>query len=140
MLGAQGVWMGTRFVASPEWGGGAWEQEAILAATADDTVQTSVFDRLFDRPFPAGIDDRMVRNPFITHWQGNMAEVDPGNHALQEQVRHAEAQGDLTVAGVSAGVSAGLIASANPAADIVHAIVRDAEDLLRQRPRQLLGS
>ena len=41
---------------------------------------------------------------------------------------------------VSAGVSSGLISSTHPAADIVHTIVRDAEDLLRQRPRQLLGA
>ncbi|MFT4040228.1 MAG: nitronate monooxygenase [Thermomicrobiales bacterium] len=139
MLGAQGVWMGTRFVASPEWGGGGWEQRAVLAATADDTVQTSVFDRLFDRPFPAGIDDRMVRNAFITAWQGNTMEITPDNTALQEVVRRAEAQGDLSVAGVSAGVSAGLISGMQPAADIVHAIAREAEDLLRQRPGQVLG-
>lgn len=140
MLGAQGVWLGTRFVATPEWGGAAWEQEAVLAATADDTVQTSIYDRLFDRPFPAGIDDRMVRNAFITQWQGNTAEVDSRNHTLQEQVRLAGERGDLSVAGVSAGVSSGLISSTHPAADIVHTIVRDAEDLLRQRPRQLLNS
>ena len=140
LLGAQGVWLGTRFVATPEWGGAAWEQDAVLAATSDDTVQTNIYDRLFDRPFPAGIDDRMVRNPFITQWQGNVAAVDSSNRTLQAQVRRAEAQGDTSVAGVSAGVSSGLINAVQPAADIVHAIVREAEDLLRQRPRQLLGS
>jgi nitronate monooxygenase len=139
MLGAQGVWMGTRFVASPEWGGASWEQEVVLGASSDDTVQTSIYDRLFDRPFPQGIDDRMVRNAFIMRWQGNTVEVDPGNQTLQEQVRSAEVQGDVTVAGVSAGVSSGLITALQPAADIVHAIVLEAEDLLRQRPRQVLS-
>lgn len=138
MLGAQGVWMGTRFVASPEWGGHPWEQQAVLSATADDTIQTSVYDRLFARPFPEGIDDRMVRNAFIARWQENTTDVGPENLALQEAVRLAEERGDITVAGISAGVSAGLVATMQPAADIVHAIVRDAEDLLRQRPRQLL--
>ncbi|MFN8663129.1 MAG: nitronate monooxygenase [Thermomicrobiales bacterium] len=138
--GGTGVWMGTRFVASAEWGGPGWEQQAVLSATSDDTVQTSVYDRLFDRPFPPGIDDRMVRNPFITYWQRNVAEVNSGDHALQEQVRQAEAAQDISVAGVSAGVSSGLITTSQPAADIIHAIVRDAEDLLRQRPRQLLGT
>jgi nitronate monooxygenase len=140
MLGAQGVWMGTRFVASPEWGGANWERAAVLSATTDDTVQTSVYDRLFDRPFPAGIDDRMVRNPFISYWQAHLEEVTPGDHALQEQVRQAEAQGDLTVAGVSAGVSSGLISAMQPAADIVHAIIRDAEDLLRRHAREVRSS
>ncbi|HNU88768.1 MAG TPA: aquaporin, partial [Ferruginibacter sp.] len=68
MLGAQGVWMGTRFVASPEWGGQAWKQQAILAATSDDTIQTSVYDRLLDRPFPPEINDRVVRNAFNAQW------------------------------------------------------------------------
>ena len=75
MLGAQGVWMGTRFVASPAWGGADWEQQAVLAAPSDDTVQTNVFERLFDRPFPVGIADRMVRNPFIPQWPGPTSTV-----------------------------------------------------------------
>ena len=131
MLGAQGAWLGTRFVASSEWGGQAWKQQAILAATTDDTVQTSLYDRLLDRPFPEGIRDRVVRNAFITQWQGNTREVDSSNHTLQEQVRRAGERGDTTIAGVSAGVSAGLITTAHPAADIVHTIVREAEALLR---------
>ena len=137
MLGAQGVWMGTRFVATPEWGGAAWEQDAVLAATSDDTVQTSVYDRLLARPFPVGINDRVVRNAFVTQWGDDM-QADPSNAQVLEQLLVARERGDTSVAGVSAGVSSGLIAAMQPAADIVHAIVRDAEDLLRQRPRQLL--
>jgi nitronate monooxygenase len=140
MLGAQGVWMGTRFVASPEWAGQSWKQEAVLAATADDTIQTSVYDRLLERPFPVGISDRVVRNAFNAQWQGDAEAVNPGNQALLEQLLRARERGDTAVAGVSAGVSSGLITAMQPAADIVHAIVRDAEDLLRQRPRQLLTS
>lgn len=140
VLGAQGVWMGTRFVVSPEWGGGAWEQQVVLGATSDDTVQTNVYDRLFDRPFPRGIDDRMVCNAFITQWHGNTVDVDSSNRILQEQVRRGEEQSDPSIVGVSAGVSSGLITSMHPAADIVHTVVRDAEDLLRQRPRQVLTS
>lgn len=32
MVCAAGAWMGTRFVASRDWGGGPWEQRAVLAA------------------------------------------------------------------------------------------------------------
>jgi nitronate monooxygenase len=138
MLGAQGVWMGTRFVASPEWGGQSWKQQAILAATSDDTVQTNIYDRLLERPFPEGIRDRVVRNPFVTQW-GDAPEADASNAELLEQLHRARERGDTSVAGISAGVSSGLIATMEPAADIVHAIVRDAENLLRQRPRELVG-
>lgn len=52
MLGAQGIWMGTRFVTSREWGGPGWEQAAVLAATSDDTIQTRLYDIIAERPFP----------------------------------------------------------------------------------------
>ncbi|MCA9877460.1 MAG: nitronate monooxygenase [Thermomicrobiales bacterium] len=139
LLGAQGVWMGTRFLATPEWGGQVWKQHAVLAATADDTLQTSVYDRLLERPFPEGINDRVVRNAFNAQWQAKLAEVHPGNQPLLEQLLRARERGDTSIAGVSAGVSSGLIIAIEPAADIVHTIVRDAEDLLRRRPGQLLG-
>ena len=137
MLGAQGAWLGTRFVASSEWGGQAWKQQAILAATTDDTVQTSLYDRLLDRPFPEGIRDRVVRNAFVAEW-GDAPEANPGNAQVLEQLLRARERGDTTIAGVSAGVSSGLITAMQPAADIVHTIVRDAEDLLRRCPPQLL--
>jgi NAD(P)H-dependent flavin oxidoreductase YrpB (nitropropane dioxygenase family) len=58
----------------------------------------------------------------------SMAEIAAGNE-----------RADLAVAGVSAGVGAGQITSAQPAGEIVRAIVQEAEELLRQRPRLLLG-
>lgn len=74
-----------------------WEQVAVLAATADDTIRTSVYDAAFAAPFPEGIADRMLRNGFIATWQGREDEVrhsrrgDPHRRA----VRRAEA-GQLT--------------------------------------------
>jgi len=130
LLGAQGAWMGTRFVTSHEWGGPAWEQAAVLAATSDDTVQ---------RPFPADTPDRVLRNAFIDHWTGRESEIPAHREALQAGVAAGHARADLAVAGVSAGVAAGLIASARPAGEIVRAIAQEAEDLLRERPRMLLG-
>src|SRR3954470_15040892 len=55
LLGAAGAWLGTRFVASHEWGGQPWEQAAVVAATADDTVRTSVYDQIRAATFPDGI-------------------------------------------------------------------------------------
>lgn len=139
LLGAQGAWMGTRFVASREWGGPAWEQQAVLAATSDDTVQTRVYDLIAERPFPAANPDRMLRNPFIDRWNGREAEIPAHRQELQAEVDAGHERADLAVAGVSAGVSAGLIGSAQPAGDIVRALVEEAETLLRDRPASLLG-
>ncbi len=139
LLGAQGAWMGTRFVTSHEWGGASWEQAAVLAATSDDTVQTRVHDLIGERPFPADNPDRMLRNAFIDRWHGRESEILAHREALQAEVAAGHERADLAVAGVSAGVSAGLIAAARPAGEIVRGIVREAENLLRERPQMLLG-
>lgn len=138
LLGAQGAWMGTRFVTSHEWGGPAWEQQAVLAATSDDTVQTRLYDLIGERPFPAENPDRMLRNAFIDRWSGRESDIPTHREALQAEIAAGEARADLAVAGVSAGVGAGLITSALPAAEIVRSIVQEAEILLRERPRMLL--
>lgn len=139
LLGAQGVWMGTRFVTSDEWGGNPWEQAAVLAATADDTVQTRLYDLIFERPFPADNPDRVLRNAFVARWHHLAAEVATHRDALQAEITEAESRGDIAIAGISAGVSAGLIATSQPAGAIVHGIIDDAEDLLRRRLQELLG-
>jgi nitronate monooxygenase len=139
LLGAQGAWMGTRFVTSHEWGGPSWEREAVLAATSDDTVQTRLYDLIGERPFPADNPDRVLRNAFIDRWTGRESEIPAHREALQAEVAGGNERADLEVAGVSAGVSAGLITSVRPAGEIVQDIVREAEHLLRERPQMLLG-
>jgi nitronate monooxygenase len=131
--------MGTRFVTSHEWGGASWEQGAVLAATSDDTVQTRLYDLIGERPFPAENPDRVLRNAFIDRWTGRESEIPAHREALQAEVEAGHERADLAVAGVSAGVSAGLITAARPAGEIVRSIVQEAEDLLRKRPRMLLG-
>lgn len=139
LLGAQGAWMGTRFVASKEWGGPAWEQQAVLAATSDDTVQTRLYDIIGERPFPKENPDRMLRNAFIERWSGREDEIPAHREELKAEIAAADERADLAVAGVSAGVVSSLITSALPAGEIVRSIVQEAEDLLRTRPGQLLG-
>jgi nitronate monooxygenase len=130
--------MGTRFVTSHEWGGPSWEQDAVLAATSDDTVQTRLYDLIGERPFPAENPDRMLRNAFIDRWSGRESEIPANREALQAEIAAGHQRTDLAVAGISAGVGAGLITAAMPAGDIVRGIVQEATDLLRERPRMLL--
>src|SRR2546423_25573 len=109
MLGAAGVWIGTRFVASREWGGSAWARESVVAAGTDDTVLTRAYDLATEAPFPADITHRVVRNEFTDAWHGRDAEVIACRAELQEQLQVAEAAGDTRIAGVSAGNAAGLV-------------------------------
>jgi nitronate monooxygenase len=100
-------------------------------------VQTRLYDLIGERPFPAENPDRVLRNAFIDRWRGREAEIPAHRKELQTEVDAGQA--DPTVAGVSAGVVAGLIGSARPAGEIVREIVLEAETLLRERPRMLLG-
>jgi nitronate monooxygenase len=138
LLGAMGGWLGTRFVASQEWGGGAWEQQAVLAATADDTVRTSVYDQVRGAPFPDGIADRVLRNAFTATWEGRTGDIAERQADLRREVEAAAERGDPTVADISAGVAVGLIRSLERAGTIVERIVEEAERVLRERYAALL--
>jgi len=138
LLGATGGWLGTRFVASREWGGGAWEQQAVLAATADDTVRTTVYDRVRGAPFPEGIADRVLRNAFTAAWEGRAGGIAERQSELRRELEVADQRGDPTMVDISAGVAVGLISALEPAGTIVRRIVEEAERLLRDRSATLL--
>jgi nitronate monooxygenase len=138
MLGAVGASLGTRFVASEEWGGGAWEQQAVLAASADDTLRTSVYDQVREAPFPAGIADRVLRNGFNSAWDGRMTEITAQRAELQRVLEAGSQAQDPAVVDISAGVAVGLIHSLEPAGAIVQRIIAEAEALLRQRAAALV--
>ena len=108
-------------------------------AAASARVGQVMWDLIAERPFPADNPDRMLRNAFIDRWNGREFEIPAQREALQAEVAAGHERADLAVAGVSAGVSAGLITAARPAGEIVRGIVQEAEDLLRERPRMLLG-
>ena len=140
LLGASGVSLGTRFVASDEWGGGAWEQQAVLAASTDDTIRTSVYDQVRGASFPAGIADRVLRNRFNTTWDSRIAEIREQQAALRQELEAGAKAQDKEVVDISAGLGVGLIRSQESAGRIVHHIVAEAEQLLRQRPAALVRS
>lgn len=133
LLGAVGAWLGTRFVASHEWGGKDWEQRAVIAASADDTIRTTAFDRVRQAPFPGGIADRVLQNTFTREWDGRPAEIDAQRDELARTLKRAAETGDASMIDVSAGVAVGLIQSLEPAAAIVRRIVQEAEEALRPR-------
>jgi len=129
-LGAQGVIMGTRFVASEECTTTAHgHREKIIAATADDTVYTDVFDIVDGMKWPAGISGRSISTPFAQEWHGREAELAAQRDAIRaESTTPGEAPERAHSA--YAGQSAGLVHDVKPAAAIVRDIVREAEAVL----------
>lgn len=138
MLGAEGAWMGTRFVASMEWAGPEWAKGQVIIADADDTILTKVYDLVTGAPFPMEVGDRVISNSFTDTWHGREAEMMARKSELNEDVATANAAGDATTAPVRAGTASGLIRSIEPASYILREIMSQAEDILRNRTQTLL--
>jgi len=137
MLGAEGAWIGTRFVASRESVYGEARKARIVTAGADDTLLTRAYDLATEAPFPPGIVERVVRNDFTATWHDRDAEIVARRAEVRAELRAAPS-GDTRITKVAAGTVAGIIDSIAPAADIVRAISADAERILLERPGQLL--
>ena len=140
MLGAEGVWMGTRFVASIEWAGAEWAKGQVVIADADATILTKVYDMLTEAPFPPSVGDRVIANTFTDTWHGRETEMMELQRKLREQIATAVDAEDATTAPVRAGSVSGLIRSVEPASYIIREIMSQAEDILKNRPQALLGN
>ncbi len=138
LLGAEGAWIGTRFVASREGSIAAWVKAQVVDATADDTILTHAYDLATAAPFAAGIGDRVLRNDFTAAWHERDAEVVARRDELRGAVQKAIDTGNARVAPARAGCSVGLIDAIEPAGELVRRIVAEAAQILRERPAQLL--
>ena len=139
MLGAEGAVIGSRFVASVESVKADWEKEAIVAASADDTILTKVYDLTSGSAFPRDVGDRVLHNAFTTEWHGREDEVIANPSELRDQIAAAVNARDLGAAPIRVGSVAGLISKVDPAGEIMRRIVEEAESILRNRPGLVLG-
>jgi NAD(P)H-dependent flavin oxidoreductase YrpB (nitropropane dioxygenase family) len=83
MLGANAVWVGTRFVLSEEAGAPKAHQEAVRTSGFDDNVRTIIFTVRLPLSFPTpsihtnpkyqGRPLRVRLNPYIENWENNRA-------------------------------------------------------------------
>jgi nitronate monooxygenase len=138
--GAQGVLMGTRFVASAESQAHDTYKQALVSARSDDTVYTHCFD--IGWPYA---NSRVLRTSTLEMWEaaGNPAAPNrPGegdilfHNGNDPQVRYADtppaanATGDLLAGCLYAGTSVDGITSVKPAAEIVSSLWAEAKALL----------
>jgi nitronate monooxygenase len=123
-LGAAGILLGTRFVATREsMATDAWKQ-AILRSTSDETTVTRAI---------SGLPARVLRNRFVQEYESSGAPTLPG--LLQSSL----AQGIWAAAiranqadyiPLFAGQSVGVIRDIPGAADVVRAIVHEAQAVI----------
>jgi NAD(P)H-dependent flavin oxidoreductase YrpB (nitropropane dioxygenase family) len=130
-LGAAGVLLGTRFLATDEAPLPAAFKEALVASRGDDTIVTTVPDSLSGRDWP-GAWTRVRRTPFISDWLGREPELRRRRNAVWESLEAAE-ESDPGL--IWMGQAAGLIDSVLPAGEVVRRVVAEAEEALRTLPR-----
>lgn len=134
VLGAAGVNIGTRFLASVEAPvTDAWKQ-AILEARSEDAVKVDLWNTLIPVPGRGGYGTvpRAMRTPFVERWAGRQAAVEEHIEELRGELMAALPEGRLHEYVPFAGESVGLIHEILPAATIVERLVVEAEAALER--------
>jgi nitronate monooxygenase len=145
-LGAQGVSLGTRFLASAEAHASNAYKDRVVAAKAEDTVLTGQFDVGW-----AGAPHRVLRTSAIERWEragrapvgqrpdegtvlgtmqsgGSTVEIPAHSAYLPEP----ELSADIEQMALYAGQSCSLINAVKPAAEIVAEMVREATETVNR--------
>jgi len=140
MLGADGVLIGSRLVASAEAATPPGFHDAIVAADGDATIKTTVIDivRNYDWPDPE-FSGRALKNRFVDSWHGResvLAET-AINAVENKSYWHAFRSGDANNTGVFMGEAAGLIRDVRPADRILEEMVMQAERLLGEGSQRI---
>jgi nitronate monooxygenase/enoyl-[acyl-carrier protein] reductase II len=125
MLGAQGVLMGTRFLATIECHGRGHSKDALLNSLGSQTLASKFYDDVSGIQWPGSV-VRAIRNPMLDEWARRPDEwariADEVRPALQAAVTN----GDF----VLAGESVGLVHEILPAGELLKRIAAEAEALL----------
>jgi NAD(P)H-dependent flavin oxidoreductase YrpB (nitropropane dioxygenase family) len=137
-LGADGVLLGTRFLATDESPLAKGFKQAIVESDGHDTIVTDIPDVAAGQVWP-GAYVRVRRNRFIDEWVGRDGELRRRRVEVSAQLREAAQAGDPDRGAIMLGQTAGLIDRIEPAADLVRQISRDAEAILRDRLPRLLA-
>jgi NAD(P)H-dependent flavin oxidoreductase YrpB (nitropropane dioxygenase family) len=136
-LGADGVLLGTRFMATPEAPIHPNFKQAIVKSDGHDTVLTEIPDLASQRVWPGAM-SRAQRNSFIERWAGREWALRQNAREVGRQVAAARAAGDINNASLSFGQDAGLIDSIKSVREVIQNIISEAEDIIKDRLPSLL--
>ncbi|MGE0046772.1 MAG: NAD(P)H-dependent flavin oxidoreductase, partial [Hyphomonadaceae bacterium] len=128
-LGAQGVWMGTRFIASEEAHAGQMYKDVIVEAKDEDTVRTRCY---------SGKPMRVLKNSYVDDWERRPDEIQQFPMQAMISVRNNAMGGiggqienlDRDKSAFAMGQSAGGVHDVLPAGEIVRRIMAEAEEAI----------
>ena len=129
-LGASGVWVGSRFVASDEWFGPEWAKQALTQVSTDETIITKSYDLATDAPFPFEVGHRVIQNELTRKWHQNYEELLQQKEDVKTDIALAMKNADLSVAPVNASSASGSITSVDKASEIISNMMNEAENVL----------
>jgi NAD(P)H-dependent flavin oxidoreductase YrpB (nitropropane dioxygenase family) len=131
-LGADGVLLGTRFLASKESPLHENFKQAIVESDGHDTILTEIPDIAAGSVWPGAM-SRSKRNRFVERWAGREWALRQYQAEALAQIQEARKVGDTDEAPLSFGQDAGLIKDILPAAEIVRCIATEAEEIISNR-------
>lgn len=140
-LGAEGVWVGTRFVASEESEAHPAYKKRLLEACETDAVYTETFHV----GWPPGSPHRALRNSLTdggTPPAGPVAYVRSGDRTVEvppfgSALPTIHTEGRTELMANYAGQGVGLIRNVLPAAEIVEQMISEAQSIMRRLPTLL---
>jgi NAD(P)H-dependent flavin oxidoreductase YrpB (nitropropane dioxygenase family) len=138
-LGADGVLLGTRMMATDESPIHPNFKQAIVKSDGHDTMLTEIPDIASGRVWPGAM-SRALRNAFIERWAGREWALRRDYRAAGKAVLEARKSGDADNASLLIGQDAGLIDSVKPADEIVASMVAEAEEIIKGRLSKLIRS
>lgn len=124
MLGASGVWVGTRFVATVESGASKLHKEAVVSAGFGETIRTLVVS---GRPL------RVLPNDYIREWERRPQDIQkltekgivPMMHDIEQEKE------DVDFPFLMGSVSA-VVKKIQPAGEVVEEMAKEAVEVLRK--------
>ena len=152
-LGAEGVVLGTRFLATPESEAHPRYKERVLAANEEETTYTTLFGMGW-----SNAPHRVLTTAFVSEW---LSEETRGQEARPDEPLVGEtkiggqpvplqrfmgpppsihASGDIDSMALYAGQSVGMVNELKPAAQIMQELVEGANHLIKDRLDQLVSS
>ena len=132
VLGAAGVNLGSRFLATDEAPVGPRWKDALVSSQSEQWVQSDVMNDVRPNPGTLGYGTRvrLLRNEFTEKWDALRDEARRHPGLVHDEVLQAAEAGRLEELIVAGGQSAGLIRDVLPAAEVVRRIVAEAEQAL----------
>jgi NAD(P)H-dependent flavin oxidoreductase YrpB (nitropropane dioxygenase family) len=124
-MGAQGAWVGTRFLATRESQAEDGFKEAVVEAGHDTTLRSTILD---------GLHVRQLRNRFTDVWHGHEEELSPYpvQRMLTGPFRFTAAGANLKAfMNLPAGAGSGMINDLPGAAEVLGRLVTETVEALR---------